>query len=100
MIRDLVLSVNSDSGESEFSPIILFLDQDPNKAHQFFIIQTESGHSLTLTPTHLIYTSNGHLGHLRVLLVAFAMCLAAMVFGSFTMSGKPHKTNETWPLRA
>ena len=50
MIGDLVLSVNSDSGELEFSPIILFLDRDPNKAHQFFIIQTESGHSMTLTP--------------------------------------------------
>ena len=61
MIGDLVLSVNSDSGESEFSPIILFLDRNPNKAHQFFIIQTESGHSMTLTP----WTLKGPIGRLR-----------------------------------
>ena len=58
-IGDSVLSVNSVSGELEFSPIILFLDRDPNEVRQFFTIQTESGHSLTLTPTHLIYTSSG-----------------------------------------
>ena len=57
-VGDSVLSVNSASGELEFSPIILFLDRDPNEARQFFSVQTESGHSLTLTPTHLIYTSS------------------------------------------
>ena len=58
-VGDSVLSVNSASGELEFSPIILFLDRDPKETRQFLTIQTESGHSLTLTPTHLIYTSAG-----------------------------------------
>ena len=58
-IGDSVLSVNSASGELEFSPVILFLDRNPNESRQFLTIQTESGHSLTLTPTHLIYTSSG-----------------------------------------
>ena len=60
-IGDSVLSVNSVSGELEFSPIILFLDRDPNEARQFFTIQTESGHSLTLTP----WTFRGPIGRLR-----------------------------------
>jgi len=59
-VGDSVLSVNSASGELEFSPIILFLDRDPKETRQFLTIQTESGHSLTLTPTHLIYTSAGN----------------------------------------
>ena len=58
-VGDSVLSVNSASGELEFSPIILFLDRDTKETRQFLTIQTESGHSLTLTPTHLIYTSTG-----------------------------------------
>jgi hypothetical protein len=58
-VGDSVLSVNSATGELEFSPIILFLDRDPKETRQFLTIQTETGHSLTLTPTHLIYTSTG-----------------------------------------
>ena len=71
-IGDSVLSVNSVSGELEFSPIILFLDRDPNEARQFFTIQTESGHSLTLTPTHLIYTSSGEVNNPKSLNTVYA----------------------------
>ena len=55
-IGDTVLSVNSASGELEFSPVILFLDRDPRELRQFYRLLTEKGHSLTLTPEHLIYS--------------------------------------------
>ena len=55
-IGDEVLSVNSATGELEFSPVILFLDRDPRETRQFYTLKTEKGHSLTLTPSHLIYS--------------------------------------------
>ena len=55
-IGDTVLSVNSASGELEFSPVILFLDREPTEVRQFYSLLTENGHSLTLTPEHLIYS--------------------------------------------
>ena len=55
-IGDTVLSVNSASGELEFSPVILFLDREPTEVRQFYSLLTENGHSLTLTPEHLIFS--------------------------------------------
>lgn len=55
-IGDTVLSVNSASGELEFSPVILFLDRQPTEVRQFYSLLTENGHSLTLTPEHLIFS--------------------------------------------
>ena len=55
-IGDEVLSVNSATGELEFSPVILFLDRDAQDTRQFYTLKTENGHSLTLTPSHLIYS--------------------------------------------
>ena len=54
-IGEEVLTVDSSSGELTFSPVIAFLDRDPKEPRQFFTIRTESGHTLTLTPTHLVY---------------------------------------------
>lgn len=55
-IGDSVLTVNKE-GTLEFSPVILFLDRHPRELRQFYVISTQSGHQLTLTPSHLIYAS-------------------------------------------
>ena len=57
-VGESVLTIDA-SGQYEFSPIILFLDRDPEESRQFYVIKTESGHSLTLTPSHLIYAKFG-----------------------------------------
>ena len=54
-IGDSVLTVDP-NGQYTFSPVILFLDRSPEEKRQFYVIQTDTGHSLTLTPSHLIYT--------------------------------------------
>ena len=54
-VGDSVLTVDVD-GEYKFSPVILFLDRAPEESRQFYVIQTDTGHTLTLTPSHLIYS--------------------------------------------
>ena len=54
-VEDSVLTVDG-NGEYKFSPVILFLDRAPEEKRQFYVIKTDTGHSLTLTPSHLIYT--------------------------------------------
>ncbi len=57
LIGDEVLAVQSD-GQYVFSPILLFLDRDPDsEARQFVTLMTDSGHEITLTPTHLVYVA-------------------------------------------
>ena len=53
-VGDSVLASNGD-GTFDFSPVLLFLDRDPNEWRRFVTIRTESGHELTLTPSHLLY---------------------------------------------
>ena len=53
-VGDSVLTVDA-NGDYKFSPVILFLDRAPTEKRQFYMIQTDSGQSLTLTPSHLIY---------------------------------------------
>jgi hypothetical protein len=53
-VGDLVLTADSD-GSLQFSPVILFLDRDPDSRRQFYAIETESGVTLTVTPSHLVY---------------------------------------------
>jgi hypothetical protein len=53
-IGDVVLTVDAD-GNLQFSPVILFLDRDPTARRQFYVIETESGAALTVTPSHLIF---------------------------------------------
>ena len=53
-VGDVVLTVDSD-GSLQFSPVILFLDRDPEARRQFYVVETESGVTLTVTPSHLIY---------------------------------------------
>ena len=53
-VGDVVLTATND-GEFQFSPVILFLDRDPEMRRQFYVIQTEDGVTLTVTPSHLVY---------------------------------------------
>jgi hedgehog protein len=53
-VGNLVLTVDSD-GSLQFSPVILFLDHDPEAHRQFYAIETEAGVTLTVTPSHLVY---------------------------------------------
>ena len=52
---DLVLTVD-DKNELVFSPIILDLHRSPNGNGEFLVIQTNTGHSITLSPQHLMYS--------------------------------------------
>ena len=55
-VGDRVLSVTP-SGDYIFSPVLLFLDRDPTEQRQFYTIHLDSGHSITLTPEHLLYSA-------------------------------------------
>lgn len=56
-IGEEVLSMTSE-GHFTFSPVLLFLDRDPNERRHFYTLTTQRGKSITLTPTHLIYVLN------------------------------------------
>ncbi|KAK7884311.1 hypothetical protein WMY93_027434 [Mugilogobius chulae] len=53
---DKVLAL-SGTGQVIFSPVILFLHQDPWSLGTFISLETEDGHKLTLTPHHLLFTA-------------------------------------------
>ncbi|CAB4061854.1 HH [Lepeophtheirus salmonis] len=55
-IGESVLSINA-NGDFEFSPVIMFLHKDPNELRKFLLISTSSGHSLKVTPSHLLINS-------------------------------------------
>ena len=52
-------SVLASDGDLNFSPVLLFLDRNPDKWRRFVKIRTESGHTLTVTPSHLLNTPKG-----------------------------------------
>ena len=53
-VGDRVLAVDI-NGVYTFSPVILFLHRDPERSSQFYVIRTNTGHTLTLTASHLIF---------------------------------------------
>lgn len=53
-IGDEILAVDSD-GELTFSPILLFLDRDPEERRAFVTLITEDGRSIEVTPHHLVF---------------------------------------------
>lgn len=55
--NDLVMTVDSVTGHTKFSPILMWLDRDETKIESFVQIRTESGRLMYLTPSHLIYIS-------------------------------------------
>jgi hedgehog protein len=52
---DKVLSVDS-NGQQVYSDVLLFLDKNRTESREFYQLHTASGTSITLTPSHLIYT--------------------------------------------
>ena len=54
MVGDSVLTIKANN-ELVFSPIILDLHRSPKDTNKFLILRTNSGHSLTLSPQHLVY---------------------------------------------
>ena len=53
-VGDSILAMDS-NGEYTFSPVISFLHRAPEDSGLFNVIQTDTGHTVTLTPHHLIY---------------------------------------------
>lgn len=53
-IGDQVLTLNTVTGEMEYSEVLLFLHRDPELVHSFVELRTESGTTIKLTPSHLI----------------------------------------------
>lgn len=53
-IGQQVMSVDSD-GHIIYSPILSFLDWNPDQMSAYYSLTTASGKTITLTPTHLIY---------------------------------------------
>ncbi|XP_022252215.1 sonic hedgehog protein A-like [Limulus polyphemus] len=53
-VGDEVLAVDR-FGHPVFSEVLLFLDRDTESKRQFYVIVTEEGIKITLTPNHLIY---------------------------------------------
>ena len=56
-VGDHVLATNA-RGELVYSPVIAFLDKDVSKKGSFVKVQSEDGHTLMLTPYHLIFRNN------------------------------------------
>lgn len=56
--NDLVLTMNSQSGQFQFSPIMLWLDRDEFGQELFVELRTSSGKLIRLTSSHLIYVAD------------------------------------------
>ena len=64
-VGDSVLSVDV-AGNQVYSEVLLFLDRDPGQVRTFIHLKTESGRTLTLTPSHLLETSSTDSSEFRV----------------------------------
>ncbi|XP_034024206.1 sonic hedgehog protein A [Thalassophryne amazonica] len=53
---DKVLAVDDD-GNPVYTDFIMFIDREPNARRIFYVIETDSGHKLTLTAAHLLFVS-------------------------------------------
>ncbi|XP_066979483.1 indian hedgehog B protein-like [Macrobrachium rosenbergii] len=56
-IGDMVLAGN-DNGDPVWSPLVAWLDRRPKEEAQYLSISTEGGPQLTLSSSHLLFTSN------------------------------------------
>ena len=52
-----VLTFDSDTGYIQSSEVILFLHRTPTRSLSYVVLETSSGRNISLTPSHLIYTS-------------------------------------------
>ena len=55
-IGDEILSVGSD-GKLQYSEVIMFLDRDQTGERLYYRFETESGSTITTTPSHLLYVN-------------------------------------------
>ncbi|XP_011505422.1 PREDICTED: sonic hedgehog protein [Ceratosolen solmsi marchali] len=53
-LGERIAALDESSGELVYSEVIAFIDRAPTQKRQFIRLNTKSGHTLTLTPTHLI----------------------------------------------
>jgi len=56
--RDAHVLTRNDGGQLEYSPVRYWLHSQPATSMKFFILQTESGHKLSITSEHLIYETD------------------------------------------
>lgn len=56
--RVLASSAADGRGPLVYSPVLSFLDRQPNATSVFYTIGTHAGHRITLTAAHLIYVTN------------------------------------------
>ncbi|XP_013794660.2 sonic hedgehog protein A-like [Limulus polyphemus] len=96
-IGDEVVAVDRDA-KVVFSEVILFLDRDVDSHRQFYVIETESGIRVTLTPNHLIFmaTSNSSISERKIMKSTLAKNVQAGDFiyvysdNSVFKPAKPH----------
>ncbi|KAI2810324.1 hypothetical protein BLOT_001484, partial [Blomia tropicalis] len=55
-IGDQIMSVDDD-GRYEYSEVLMFLDRDQSIERLYYHLQTESGSTITATPSHLLFVS-------------------------------------------
>jgi hypothetical protein len=56
--NDLVLTMNPQTGELQFSPILMWLDRDESNSELYVNLTTKSGKQIRLTSSHLIYLAD------------------------------------------
>ena len=56
--NDLVLTMNPQTGEFQYSPVIMWLDRDLFGSELYVELTTKSGRRIRLTSSHLIYVSD------------------------------------------
>lgn len=56
--NDLVLTMNSQTGELQFSPVLMWLDRDEINEELYVSLTTRSGKQIRLTSSHLIYLAD------------------------------------------
>ena len=58
-IGDEILTIDS-NGKSVFSKVLMFLDRDPDTERLYYEFKTESGSTITTTPSHLLFISESN----------------------------------------
>ena len=56
--NDLVLAMNSHTGQFQFSPVLMWLDRDVSSSEVYVNLTTKSGKHIQLTSSHLIYLAD------------------------------------------
>lgn len=60
-MRDLQVGSTVKVGLNDYSPVLMFTHQTPDRLAMFVELTLHSGHSILLTPGHMIYYANGDL---------------------------------------